>query len=210
MSNQSELLKNTEVFATEILKNRLPDHLYYHTYQHTLDVVKSSKKIGTQNQLGEIEMEIILLAAWLHDVGYSEVAAGHEDKSIELAKNFFESQEISEEKAQAVYECIKATQIPQTPPHILAEVLCDADLAHLAADDFFERCEPLRQEWDANKEIPMTDKEWYQVNANFISKHQYFTRYGRDTLEIQKQKNLRKVENRLKKIEQELEKMDNE
>ena len=203
MSFDSSLLKKTREFASQILKNELPENLFYHNYDHTFFVVESAEKIARQSNFTDSELEIILVAAWMHDLGYKVKSQGHEEISQEIAGDFLRTEKVAEDKVNLVLSCIQATVIPQQPVNSLAEVLCDADLAHLAAKDFFERCDPLRKEWETAKGQAMTDEEWLNINANFLVKHKYFTAYAKAELEEKKNKNLKKVKKELKKIQKE-------
>lgn len=200
MSLEHKFLENTALYATQILQQELSDKLYYHNYEHTRFVVKYSEILGRQSNLSDTDQEIVNIAAWLHDLGYVQMNNGHEELSKTMAQNFLESQHYPSDKIQKVLECIESTKIPQKPQDILSEVLCDADMAHLAADDFFERCDPLRKEWEVNQGRVLTDYQWLKINEDFMLKHRFFTPYGKTILEEKKKANLKKVQKKLKKV----------
>jgi predicted metal-dependent HD superfamily phosphohydrolase len=201
MNMKPSLSAEAEAFATEILQQRLPQHLAFHNYAHTQYVAQAVRDLAIQNGLSGHETELVLAAAWLHDIGYTKTAQGHEYVSIEMADTFFKARRLSKKDIKLIADCILATQIPQSPNHALAQILCDADLYHLSDSDFFEICMPLRQEWDANRENPMTDVEWLEINRNFLEKHSYFTEYGKNILENKKQENLAEVRKRLDELQ---------
>lgn len=200
MGLESKVLIDVEAYARQILEHELPNHLSYHNINHTSYVVSQAKHIAEQSGLAEADMELLLIAAWFHDLGYKIQSQGHEDQSKKIAQEFLESQKFDPEKTQKVLDCIEATRLPQQPKDLLGKILSDADLAHLAADDFFERCQPLREEWDYARNRPLSDLEWLQINRDFMLSHQYFTEYGKAVLEPAKQNNLKEVKKKLKKL----------
>ena len=87
----------------------------YHNIDHTLNVVESAKLIGEHNGLSKEDMDILLVAAWFHDTGMVSVYIGHEEKSIEIFKNYIIKEQFPVEKIEKVAQLIKATKVPQNP-----------------------------------------------------------------------------------------------
>lgn len=199
MQESSELIKHAKTYATEVLNQRLPAHFVYHNLQHTEEVVKAADQIGKAMRLTEDERETVLLAAWLHDLGYIESIDQHELHSSQLAARMLQEWGASPEKIEAVQQTIMATVMPQQPQHIMGEVLCDADLSHLASPDFEIICEPLREELATLKGITFsTQEEWYEFNLAFLKTHTYFTTYAQQLLEPQKKLNIKRIKKSLK------------
>ena len=67
MEKAPTILEKAEKKASDLLLT-LPDTMTYHNLNHTREVVKAAEKIGSYASLQEEEMEILLLAAWFHDV----------------------------------------------------------------------------------------------------------------------------------------------
>jgi hypothetical protein len=139
-------------------------------------------------------METLLIAAWLHDVGYRDGRINHERTSMHIARTFLEEQGVGEKRIEKVLQCIAATEMPQRPQGLLAEVMCDADLYHLASDTYAEKTELLRQEVSLLTGEKISKRKWLYGNKLFYEKHHYFTEYGRTVLEPRKQANLQKIE----------------
>jgi len=123
-------------------------------------------------------------------------------------RTFLEEQGVSEKRIEKVLQCIAATEMPQRPHDMLGEVMCDADLYHLAADTFAEKTELLRQEVSLLTGEKISKRKWLYGNKLFYEKHRYFTEYGRTVLEPRKHANLQKIEAAImeKEAEKELEK----
>src|SRR5215213_1717473 len=83
---ESELIRRAGAFAREVFKDRAFEKRSFHNISHTLDVVKAAREIATQSELGDDEIESVMIAAWLHDIGYAEGAKDHERKAADKAK----------------------------------------------------------------------------------------------------------------------------
>ena len=193
------LLIKASGYVTNLLQNNLPEGCVYHNIDHTLNVVESAKLIGEHSGLAKEDMEILLLAAWFHDTGMIEVYNGHEEKSIEIFKNFIGSDHFPEVKIEKISRLINATKVPQNPNGLLEEIICDADLSHIGQKGFMGRSKLLRQEWENMLGNKYTDIEWLNSNVDFIKKHQFFTDYAKEAFAEQRQMNLSKLDKRLQR-----------
>ena len=61
----------------KVLSDQLSEDMTYHSINHTLDVVKSANEIASKQNFSEEEVEILNIAAWFHDIGYTK---GNETK----------------------------------------------------------------------------------------------------------------------------------
>ncbi|GAB3937926.1 Pycsar system effector family protein [Larkinella terrae] len=191
----------TQEFAESLLRT-LPSSMEYHNIHHTREVVEAAELLGKQGGLNSEELENVLIAAWLHDIGYVKSCQEHEAVGVELAKPFLDEIAIGPERTQAVIDCIMATKMPQNPHTKTAEILCDADLYHLSSDTFFERSESLRQEMK-NNFGKIGKRKWMQGSIALLEKHHYFTAYGKEVLAPLKEKNLKKARRKLAELEEE-------
>ena len=195
---KTELLKRIKAYAENYLSNKIPEQLYFHNLEHTKEVVDAVKEIGRESKLSTDELEIVLLAAWLHDTGYSKCNAGHEEESIEITRNILAQNGATDEKIEQVVHCIQATTYPQNPHNLMERVMCDADMWHLAAPDYFEKCELLRKELSNLKGYEIDRMDWAKTNFRFFKNHEYFTEYGKAILSELKDKNQKKLKKILK------------
>ena len=190
-------------YCTQILKEELPSDLKYHNFKHTLNVIKGVRKIGLHAGLSADELEMLIIAAWFHDVGFRETYDGHEDASKVLAKKFLEEQGAEEEKTERILTCIDTTKRTSAPQNLMEEVIRDADLIHLSKGSYLKKLSALRKEWEIYFNKVYTDIEWYQDSIDFLHGHSYFTTYGQEVLEVSKQKNLQKLQSMLKGLSKE-------
>lgn len=188
---ETPLLVQTRQFAESLLK-QLPETYTYHNISHTREVVQAAEKIGTLSGLNPEQLEEVMVAAWLHDVGYLKGLQGHEEFSIAITEPFLRDHHVNEDRIKAVTGCIQATRMPQQPRNKVEEVLCDADLFHLSSPLFFDKSELLRQEIKLTHQ-KISKKKWLKGSVSFMECHQYFTDYGKSKLTLEKMQNVRKI-----------------
>ena len=186
-------------FVSSLFKDKLPVQVVYHNFDHTLLVVEAVNEIALAENISESDKEILLIAAWFHDVGFVKNHKNHEEESKKIATEYLIENGLSKEKIAKVLSCIDATKMPQKPKNELEEILCDADLFHLGSEDFSTRSSLLRSEWEELSDKHMTDIEWLEDNQTFITNHKYFTDYAYQKLNEQKTSNWLKIQKDLKK-----------
>jgi len=194
-----DIIKKTEVYVSDLFREKLSPKLIYHNYAHTLDVVNNSRKIGKKSGLSDDELEIVTLAAWFHDTGYTIDYSTHEEKGKSLAESFLTANNYPAEKTAAVLNCIEATKVPQSPQNIMEQVVCDADLIHFGSEDFFEYSDVLKNEWETLGIKKVSEIDWYKTSVELLSTHKYFTAYARKKFEPQQAVNLIQAQKNYKK-----------
>lgn len=176
------------------LYSGLSEKYYYHTLDHTLTVVRAVREITEADGFTEHEKLIAEVAAWFHDVGYAKANDGHEELSSFRSMLVMTRMGISFDDMELIEGCILVTQLGSEPKTRLQAVLCDADMYHLASDDFWEWSTRLRMEWEVTKGLHMDDAQWLLNNINFMSSVKYRTDYGKRVLLPRLEANIRKLE----------------
>jgi len=136
------------------LRARLSPSLYYHSPEHTLDVVNDVFIFASEDGLRERELELLVIAAAFHDSGFLVENRGHEKLGAERCQRAliddggYNAQEIG-----LVVRMILDTQVvmtPRGPRHVssgfLPNYLLDADLGNFGTDQFFIKLEQARRE----------------------------------------------------------------
>lgn len=193
----SALIDKSREYAESTLI-KLQDKYAYHNIEHTRQVAKAAEEIGIHSNLTQDQLETVIIAAWIHDTGFAMGCEYHERHSAIAAEKLLKEWNASEEKIKAVNQAIEATVMPQNPKDIVGQVLCDADLSHLADGDLLEVSNRLREEMAITKDKKFSDKEWYNYNLSFLETHHYFTAYGKEVLERKKRKNIKLLKKKLK------------
>jgi predicted metal-dependent HD superfamily phosphohydrolase len=190
---ESALIDQAKSLAEGVFRDPVFEKHFFHNLRHTEDVVAAVKDIGVRSDLTDEEFELVLVAAWLHDLGYKYGADNHEESSARLAEELLERLSVPTKKIKFISSAILATRLPQKPKTLVERVLCDADLYHLSNKTFEEKSELLREEWKATGFKDMTDQEWVQHNIDFMEAHTYHTPYGQTLLDEGKKKNIKRL-----------------
>jgi len=190
---QEILLKKVEAFVKELFEKELPKSMYFHSFEHTLLVVEGVKIIGKQNGVSENELLTLILAAFLHDVGYTKKYTGHELASVKIAYEFLLESGLKRDQIEVVSNCILATKYPQLPNNDLEKIICDADFYHFSLPNYIAFAARLKREWEENLRLVYSDMEWDAINLKMLVGHEYFTTFGKQTLQKKKNLNIEKL-----------------
>lgn len=176
--------------VTQLLNNKLPKHLTYHSTEHTLYVLEKAIYIAEKEKVSKTDLELIKIAALYHDIGFIQSHENHEKVGREIAKKQLKSYGYSNEDINSICGMIMATEIPQKPKTHLEAILADADLEYLATKHFEPVSELLYKELKYfNKDL--TRAEWNQIQIDFISNHRYHTTYCKRYKSFRKWNNLK-------------------
>jgi HD superfamily phosphodiesterase len=190
----SEIVNATEKFVVDFLLQHLDSRYLYHNLQHTQRVVKSTKELLEQYDLSDREIEVLLLAAWLHDTGYSKGTENHEKNSCKIARDFLGKQDYDDKLIGQVCDLIMATKRGYEPSSQAEEILRDADSSHIGQKNFIETSELLREELSLLGIASFTPEEWRDENIKMLrTEHRFFTEYANGEWQERKEKNLRKL-----------------
>lgn len=188
------MINNVSEYCSDLLTTSKCRELPFHNLQHTKEVMQNVKYLCAAMDISEQDTEVLIIAAWFHDTGFSVTYKGHEDESKRIATAYLKLQKANQDIIDKVCNCIDATKMPQCPTTKLAEILCDADIFHISNSHFFYRKLLLRREWEVFCDNKVSDLEWHKLNLEFLKKHHFRSIYGKDILEKGKQENMDKVE----------------
>jgi uncharacterized protein len=193
MDRPTGMVRQSELFVRNVLLN-LPNSLTFHNLHHTQYVVRAAETIGRASHLRKDQLEAVVIAAWFHDIGYSDGPKGHEERSASVAVRMLTRWGASSQLISDVSQSILATKLPQNPVTLVDMVLCDADLAHLASDNYEMYALRLQHELQyANDHVSVSELEWCRQNLSFLRQHYYFTDYGNIILGRRKQANINRL-----------------
>ncbi|MBD99002.1 MAG: hypothetical protein CMO34_04090 [Verrucomicrobia bacterium] len=177
-------LQKIEEYVTELLTNEIPEVYYFHNLMHTQHVVMSTAYIGEKEGLTDKELELVQVAAWFHDTGFTRMRTGHEEESVKIAEAYLRKHRFEEEDIEVIAACIRATKIPQSPKTLLEKILCDSDLTHIASSIYWERSNNLLKEIESCEQIEIAEIDWLKSNLKFLENHHFFTDFGKARLEV--------------------------
>lgn len=176
-------------FILDKLRNELPAHCYYHSYDHTVDMHASAERIAKYESINNEEMELVLIAALFHDAGFVIQAENHEVHSCDIARKVLPQFHYSDDEMATICQLIMATKMPVVPKNKLEEIICDADLDYLGRDDFKTIGELLYRELAESGAVEGVE-HWHEMQIRFLKNHQYYTSFSKKNREDKKQENL--------------------
>ena len=180
-------------FILKKLSTELNPNLFYHDLNHTLDVLSSVERLAGLENISAHETTLIKTASLFHDSGMLKTYIGHEEASCEITAQYLPEFGYSDNDVAFINKMILTTKLPQSAKTLSENIICDADLDYLGRDDFFMISHRLRHEWSLFKFKTLSLKDWYFLQIDFLSKHQYFTQSAHKTREMGKQHNLHQI-----------------
>ena len=195
----NSIIDKAKSFARETFQSKVHPKYTYHNFDHTSKVVRAIGQLCNKGKMDAEQEEILTLAAYFHDIGFSIDPENHENHSKQIAKKNLLEWGYNIEKIQKVLDCIEATKMDWKGEDKMCQFIKDADLSGLSDPNYIETAENLRKEMvnRTNKEI--TKQDWIKTNIDFLQNHYYCTEEGKELFQDGKLKNLSK----LKSLEEE-------
>ena len=195
------LIAEAEKFVINLLNEKLTPEFTYHNIPHTQLVVKKATELAELIHIDDKQKELLTIAAWFHDTGYTKDKNNHEEASVLIAKEFLKAKGVSEDDIIAVSNIIMATKMGVVPSTTPEKIIKDADCAHIGSKNYTDTSELLRKEWELISNYKISESDWLEENITFLStKHRFFTNEAAANWEKRKGKNLAGLINRKKKI----------
>lgn len=179
MASDTTITEKASTWVFRHFTKKLSGEYYYHNFTHTAEVVDAVVRIGEASGLSGRDLEIVVLAAWFHDTGITEVYRHHEEQSAEFAARFLKKHNYDPDGIDAVRGCILVTDIKSEPTTLQEQVICDADLEHIGKKEFWARAEMLREEWAAVIDETYSDEAWLRHQLEFLQSQQFHTEAAR-------------------------------
>lgn len=198
------LVEQAEQYVIQIFKDKLSSVYLFHNLAHTRRVVEATTLLADKEGVEGRDKELLLVAAWFHDIGYCKSCSTHEDIGMEEAENFLADKEVNAEEVALVKNLINATCLQHTPTNLLEKIIKDADLSHVASPEFLEITESLRQECKLVHQKKFSKLDWANVNLHFLgTKHKYYTNYAIQNWEPLKQENIERTKKLIEQLAEE-------
>lgn len=195
------LLLKTEKYVFSLLTKELNNDFLYHNLSHTQRVVNAIKELIVGEEVSEVDANVLILAAWFHDVGYIKGSENHEESSVRIASNFLLEYNIDDSIINEVSKLIRATKKGHEPEGVLEKIIRDADCSHLGKKGFSDISDLLKEEVILNLGKHYSDSEWIQENIQFLAnKHVFYTSFAQENWQQLKDKNLAQLFKQQKKI----------
>lgn len=195
------IYKRVEAHVTELFDTHKNEALVYHNYEHTKMVVNRVKEIAAHYQLIESDMMVVYVAAWFHDTGYlTSEPLLHEERSVEMMKDFMQQFALEDGLLNTISECIMATRYFAEPVNLLQQIMCDADTYHFGTKEFKNINNKVFEEFSLRKQAK-NKLEWNRDTINMLKRHKYYTAYCNEILTERKMSNIKKLKKNVEKLE---------
>lgn len=196
------LLIEAENFVVNLLNEELDTLFVYHNVSHTQRVVEKTRELIEGLKVDDKSADILLLAAWFHDTGYSKSIENHEEESVKIAVAFLRKYKIDETIISEISNLIMVTKMDANPVSKLEKIIRDADCAHLGSKNFSDYNSLLRKEWELTKDYTVSDEKWNKENIYFLTRHRFFTNFAAKNWSKGESKNLARLLKDQKKLTQ--------
>jgi class 3 adenylate cyclase len=185
-------LLDLEEYVIQKLKNELPDTLYFHNAQHTSHVHYQAELLGRSENITPTELLLVRSAALCHDIGYIDTFEGHEQRSVEMAREILPLYRYSEDQIDEICKLILATRMPPNPANVMEKIICDANFDHIGRIDFLIESDRLFQEYRTLGKIN-SKKEWNELQIDFLNKFDFFTSAAQKMREVTREQQIQNV-----------------
>src|SRR3954452_19578174 len=115
--------KELQHYVFDLLETELPSHFYYHSKEHTQYVTNAALQLATAEQVIDEDKPLLLTAALLHDIGFTETVKNHEEKGCEISKRLLPSYAFDASAIDTICELIMVTKLPQQAHTPLEQIL---------------------------------------------------------------------------------------
>ena len=198
-------LKMVDQYIRALFKDELPGGIKYHGANHTLHpargVVAVANRIAISENISEHDRELVIAAAYFHDTGYIREYDKNEPIAARMAGRILKLIGYKPNEIEKIQTMILSTDLAREPKTHAEKILCDADLDHFGREDFFKLDGKIREGRRA-RGIDVSDElKWYKGTLEIITKHQYYTESQKKLREEQKQKNIKRLLNKLENLE---------
>ena len=109
------ILDKAKNYVEILFKDKLSSVYFYHNFIHTAYTVNKAEEIMKNTPVSEEDQEKVLVALWFHDTGYIECAKNHEERGVEIMKNFLHQENYPTNYIDDVEKLILATKITHEP-----------------------------------------------------------------------------------------------
>jgi len=192
------ILKEVEKYTLRYYEENFSSSHSYHSIEHTQLVVSVASKISDFEGLDKRNTDIVIVAAWFHDIGHAVSINNHEDESCKIARQFLVSNKVDEEFILAVEACIYSTKQGAQIMSLNDKILNDADLAHTGLPNFMEISNLYRKELGNLADKKITKLEYWKKTLVFLKETKFQTEYAIKNMKPIKDENISKVEERIK------------
>jgi len=202
---KNNYLEQAEIYATGVITNEFSNKLIRHNIglQHRL--IEGVKEIGKAESLTDIELEYVLMAGWLSQLGYKDFEKLKEDNksdfftscfecTLTIAKTFLNDIGYPESDMAIVMKILEDSKPYSTVDTKLSNVLADAITIDWGKPKSKKRVRKQYEELLLTNATNLGTKSGLARSVEYLKEHKYFTNYGKRILSPKKQELILKLE----------------
>jgi len=180
------------------LEKALPDNLYYHNINHTIEVCEAAERIALNEGIISDDLFVLRTAALYHDAGFIEKYQNNEILGAKMARKDLPKHGYSVQQIDKIEELIMVTFATKQPKTLLEKVLRDADLDYLGRHDFHKRSEQLMKEL-VERDMVRSPEHWDELQEKFLESHEFHTESTKKLRKELKLQHLKEIKERIQK-----------
>lgn len=162
-------------FIISKLKTELPEDLFYHSIDHTLNVEVAVQKYAKLEGLDKIEILNLRTAALFHDSGFLIKYDDNEEAGVKIFSKYAPDFGFNATDIKIISIIILATNNKLEPKTLSEKIMCDADHDYLGRQDYHHVAQKLNKELAIYKDKLSSD-EWVKLQIEYLeNKHKYYT-----------------------------------
>ncbi len=206
-------LQQIEIYSTELLTGHVSDKMVFHDIEFTLRVIDAIKDISEGEGIPEEEKEIVLMAGWLSNLGFThtdvikkittpeDLFALCYDCSIMMSMNYLEDISLPEHIKTRVFDLLEEVKPGVQVKTKLGMILSDAITSDWGKPKSKTRIKKLYDEFLLTGAVSYGKSTWYDTVLSFLIKHEYYTDYAKNQYDDQKFGLLAKIEKEKKDLD---------
>lgn len=210
---ESTHLQQIKRYSTELLTEQVSDKMVFHDIEFTLRTIQAIKDISVSEGIGEDEKEIILMAGWLSNLGFTHTdilkkVSSPEDLfalcyqcSIMMSSTYLEEINLPEEKKKRVFDLLEEVKPGVEIKTKLGMILSDAITSDWGKSKSKSRVKKLYDEFLLTGAVTYGKSTWYDTVLQYLIKHKYYTDYGKKNYDDKKLELLSKIEKEKKDLD---------
>ena len=207
----TSIVEKAELFATKIIVNDFSKKLVRHDIELQHRVIEGVKEIAEAEGLTEKELEYVLVAGWLSQLGYKDFEnlksiEGEEffiscfECTLHIAKDFLLDVECPPTDIDIILDILKNVRPYNVIEGRLSNVLHDAIIIDWSKAKGKKRIRNQYEEMLLTKSTTAGTGTFISKSIEYLQKHSYKTDYGKNRLEPKKQELILKLEKEKKNL----------
>lgn len=184
-------------YILERLKSELTKELYYHSYEHTMDVMRAIEELCDLEGVSVEDKELAITAGAYHDSGFIEQYNDNEEIACEYAKQSLPGFDFNQKSIDRICEIIMATRMNIEPRNKIEEIVCDADHDYLGRKDYKRIASSLYKELSEHGYV-YNEREWITMQISYLGiKHKYYTESAINLRQSMKERHIERLREKL-------------